>query len=518
MKLLAKQERVELSHTEKGAVGFRSAGNALLDLNFFAGSMRTMTDYDITRLFIKAFEENSDLAGKWLFYLRDVRGGLGERDSFRRIMKYFIRNMVATYFRDFDDERQTLLIEDILTYIPEYGRWDDLVYLLETNITFDPQRDDVNVIIMNIIKDQLEADLDNMNRQDPVSLLAKWLPSHPSKKDDLRAKAKLIRKHLGLSEAEYRKTLSKLRKYLNVVEVNMSANRWQEIDYKLVPSRANLVYYNAFLRHDEDRRRRYLEMLKQGKTTINAGTLFPHDIVQKYMSTSMYDYVLEELWKNLPDIGVDNRSTIVVADCSGSMWTNIDDKSGVTAMSVSVALAIYMSERLTGTFKDKFISFGSNPEFVDLTTCNTLKQKVSKVLSYDNIYKTDIFAVFRLILDTAVNNKLKQDDIPSNILIISDMEFDTNTEGSSKVLFDEISNMYDHHGYRLPRIIFWNVNSRSLTVPMRYNDNGVCLVGGFSPYILNMVMNNKLDPYECLVDILNSPRYENINFNIDDYR
>jgi hypothetical protein len=230
------------------------------------------------------------------------------------------------------------------------------------------------------------------------------------------------------------------------------------------------------------------------------------------------DAAIEALWKALPDTVKDCGNTIVVADGSGSMATRVDQKSSVTALDVANALAIYFAEYSSGQFKDKYITFSENPQIVDFSKCNSLHAKLQTALAHCEVANTNIEKVFDLILTSAVNNRMSQDDLPANILIISDMEFDgCATSGNSSrweryrptaKLFDNISQRYAAAGYKMPRLVFWNVNSRTGTIPVKENDLGVALVSGFSTNIAKMVMSGKTDPYECLLETLNSERYD----------
>ena len=503
-------EDYNTSITENGAVGYKSQGSKLVDLNFSTSSMRHMTESEIVDKFMDAYYENNMLAMKWLFYMSDVREGLGERRSFRIIMDYLSR------------EFETVAIE-VLHLIPDYSRWDNLIVLIECNNAHI-----VNEVI-GIIKEQFSNDLYNMNNNKPISLLGKWLPSENASSPITKDRAKTIRQCFGLTSKQYRKSLSQLRKYLNVVECKMSAKEWSEIDYSAVPSKANLTYSNAFLRNDEERRKEYLESLKKGEAKINAGVLFPHDIVHKYKvddndwycyRCNNYDETLEQLWKNLKDVG-NISNTLVVADGSGSMTCTIDNKSSTTALDVANALAIYCGERCSGEFKDKYITFSMRPQLVDFSNAQSLKEKLEITSKHYEIANTNIEAVFDLILKTAKDNNMSQDEIPQNVLIISDMEFDHcarygNVRNISTKLFKEIESRYIEAGYKLPRLVFWNVNSRTNTIPVRENDLGVALVSGFSVNTMNMVMNGELDPYKCLIKELNKERYAPIEIALDD--
>lgn len=356
-----------------------------------------------------------------------------------------------------------------------------------------------------------------------ISLLAKWLPSENASSNKTKQYAKIIRQGLGMTSRDYRKMLSKMRKYIDVVECKMSAKQWNEINYEAVPSRANLIYNGAFLRNDEERRREYLSKLEKGEVKINAGTLYPHDIVHKYESNGWgrslksYDATLEGLWKALPDTVKGAENTIVVADGSGSMTCNVGNNTNVTALDVANALAIYFAERSSGEFKDKYITFSHRPQLVDFSNAKSLRDKLQIALSHCEVADTNIEATFDLILRTAINNNMSQEDMPKNILIISDMEFNNAVyRRPDEILFATIANKYAEHGYKLPRLVFWNVNSRTGTIPVKENELGVALVSGFSVNIVNMVMSNKLDPYECLLDVLNTERYQPIEDAVKD--
>ena len=401
---------------------------------------------------------------------------------------------------------------------------------------------------MEIIDSQLVMDMDAMKHGDEsISLLAKWLPSPNASSAKTKELAKIIYKEFGMSEKEYRKILSSLRGYLDVVERKMSANQWDKIKYEAVPSRANLIYKNAFLKHDEDRRVEYLKALERGETKINSSVLYPHDIVHKYREEcgygcyrgcGDYDASLEAMWKALPDTVNGGGSTIVVADGSGSMMTPVGTGTNVQALDVAQALAIYFAEHAKGPYHNRYITFSSHPQFVCFNDEMTLKDKITEAWTHNECSNTNIEAVFDLILETAVRNHLHQDDIPVNVLIISDMEFDSCAEYSRVMakdwsgrpyprmkqvdltLFKVIEERYRNAGYKLPRLIFWNVNSRTGAIPVRENDMGVALVSGFSVNICKMVMSGEADPYKCLLETLNSPRYQAVETFIKtgDYR
>lgn len=491
-----------VSVTENGAVGYRTTGKALLDLNFAVASLRNASEQDISKRFNKAFFEDKVTAMKWLFFARDVRGGLGERRLFRSCM--------VPLANDFPE-----YAAPVLSLVPEYGRWDDLWCLLDT-----PLADKV----IELVGTQLHDDMCGYKEKKPISLLAKWIPRCKASSRQTRRYGQLLRSGLGMTERDYQHTLADLSRYLVVVEQQMSSQTWDGIDYQRVPSRANLIYNDAFLRHDTERRREFLERVENGDAKINAGTLFPHDIVNKYRRTNSVDATLEALWSNLPDTVQGCGNTIVVQDDSGSMtWVTLPS-STARPLEVANALAIYFAERSSGQFKDQYITFSDRPELINLSNGKNLYERLQIVHKCHAGANTNVEAVFDLILNTAISKHMEQSELPANVLIISDMEFDScascgappkdrwgySTSRPNARLFDEIKLQYEQAGYKMPRLVFWNVASRSGTIPVKENDMGVALVSGFSVNIAKMVMSGKLDPYECLLETLNTERYQPI--------
>lgn len=494
------KKRENYSMTENGAIGYKSTGSALVDLNYKVSSLRQSTEEEIVALFDNAFNENKEYALKWLFFARDVREGLGERRLFRICYKRLAELDIVAFCNNLDN-------------IAEYGRWDDLVSLIGINKTTDGY-------IIDIIKKQLEQDKTNLKVGKPISLLGKWLPSENASSTNTKIQAKRVRRLLELSPRKYRLLLSELREYLQVVEVQMCNNNWNEIDYEKVPSLANLKYKNAFLRHDETRRSQYLASVEKGTSKMNMSVATPVDVVSGYSTGRLwsvalkeYDQTLELAWKNLKDVMVED--TLVVADGSGSMTTSVGGKT--TALDVANALAIYTSEHNTGVYKNKYITFSNTPQFVDFSDKKTLRGKLEVALKHNECSNTNIEAVFDLILGVAIQNKIPKEEMINNILIISDMEFDSAQRGwrsennlLTQSLFETIKEKYNNAGYDLPRLVFWNVNSRTKTIPLTENELGVALLSGFSQNVLKMAMSSKYDPYEVLIETLDSPRYDAI--------
>lgn len=503
------EDQIGSSVTENGAVGYASSGHALADLNFAVSSLRNRSDTDVVQMFEAAYREDPQLAVVWLFFARDVRGGMGERRLFRLCMDWLA-------------DQHTDVAKKLLRLIPYYGRWDDVVELLGTALHHDALR---------MIRDQLFLEM-HSGEDEEISLLSKWLPSECSRTPRKKRQALTIMQFLGMSPRTYRQMLSALRKRLDVVERKMSAGEWEQIKYSSVPSRANLIYNDAFLRHDEERRREFLSRVQSGEEKINASVLFPHDIVHKYGNAANMNPSLEALWDALPDTVPDGGSTIVVADGSGSMCHRIGN-TDVTALQVANALAIYFAERLPEPFRCKYITFSMNPQFVQLPRGGLLCQKIREALKHNEVANTNVKAVFDLLRHTAVDNHLKQEEIPSNILILSDMEFDQcaaagyegqkspwgsmwfNSKRVDAPLFKQIEEEWAQDGYKLPRLVFWNIMSRTNTIPLRENDMGVALVSGFSPNIAEMVMGAELDPMTALLKVLYGERYTPVRIALD---
>lgn len=475
--------------TENGAAGYVTTGKNIVDMFFKISSYRNMPESAIKADFAKVYAENPDLAVKFAFYVGDIREGLGERRAFKAMIEWL------STVEKFDK---------LIKYIPEYNRFDSLFVLRGTALENQ---------MVKVIKQQLVSD---KNDEHP-SLLAKWMPSINTSSPKTKELGRWFATQLDMTERQYRKTLSGIRQKLELVESKMCANEWNSVNYEHVPSKANLNYKDAFLKHDETRRRKFLEKVLKGEAKINSGVNFPHDVVHKYgRCPSRKDDAIEALWANLKNTLTDAASNImVVRDGSGSMTSTISGTT-ISALEVATALAIYFSERQTGEFQNKFITFSSRPEFVDLSKCKTLQEKLRVCNSYNDCSNTNIEATFDLVLKTAIQNNLKQEEIPT-LLIVSDMEFDQATslgwnarESMFVPLFKTIEKKFKAHGYELPKLIFWNVMSRTGTIPMKENAAGVGLVSGFSTNVIKAVLSNELDPYQAIVKILDSERYANI--------
>lgn len=489
--------------TENGAVAYKTTESALLDLFGVIGALRTRPSQDIINKFTKAFAEDELLAMKMLFYARNVRGGLGERRTFRTIVRYMA------------DVHSDIMRKNI-DLIPIFGRWDDLYELVGTNLEDD---------MFNLIKNQLETDLANLEKGKQISLLAKWLKSTSGVSIESAKLGKLTAKKLHLSYKEYRQILSKLRQQLNIVERNMSKDEWDNIVYREVPALAMKKYRNAFKNHNLIEFKQYIEKVKSGEETIKAATLYPYNIMEsagltdnwrnRTLMLNNWDEVLEEQWKALPNYVEGENNIMIMADTSGSM-------SG-RPLATSVGLATYFAERNHGPFKNKFIVFAGKPEFIDLKGTN-LMEKIACIPEI-NEQNTSIEKAFELILHTALNNNLSQEDLPKALIIISDMEFDDatdtekdywhrtsntakNIENHNK-LMAVLGERFKANGYVLPKIIYWNVDSRNDVYHATCEQHNVAMVSGQSASTFKTVIKSiDEDAYEMMLNALNDPMYD----------
>ena len=496
-----------ISYTENGMQGYKSTNNPYLDFLYKVSSFRGKSEDELKKIvfdFIASImnDENKNYLLKFILYIRDPRNGLGERALGRELL--------AVLFKYFDFENK----EDIFTWIVnrlyDYGRWDDLIDLIQS--FYGNEWGLVHIRqIENNLKATLENDLKIVEKKGPITLLAKWMPSINASARTTKNWAKFLCKDFGWTEKEYRQTLSKLRKYLKVTERQMSLNEWKEVDYEKVPSLANLRYKDAFLKHDEERRRDYLSKLSKGEVKINSSVNFPHDVVHKYGNegwadvVSNYDESLEQLWKNLKQIeGLDN--TLVVRDDSGSMHYHVGNSS-IKALEVATALSIYCGEHCKGEYKDKCISFSENPKYLDFSNQISLHDKLIYLYRHSELANTNIRKVFQLILKTAIENHLTQEDLPKQILIISDMEFDEGADFVGNPI-EEAQKEYEKYGYKVPKLIFWNVQNRTNTIPIKTNELGVYLLSGFSPNVLNILVNGLKNQFEALIKELDKKYQE----------
>ncbi|MBR2024478.1 MAG: DUF2828 family protein, partial [Clostridia bacterium] len=346
-----------------------------------------------------------------------------------------------------------------------------------------------------------------------VSLLGKWMPSINASKSETVLNAKKLAKFLGMNGAEYRKTLSSLRAYIKILENNLRLKDYT-FDYSKQPSNAMYKYRKAFMRNDGERYADYLDSVSRGEKKMNTGNLYPYELVAPYLNRYYIRNLSKEeklsvntTWNSLPNYGGE-ENILAVIDGSGSMYSNWWD--GPSPASVALSLGLYFAERNKGAFANHFITFSERPRLIELKG-ETFLDKLQYAMTFDEIANTDIEAVFKLILNTAVKNSLPQEELPSKIVIISDMEFDHCAENADMTNFQNAKTMFEENGYKLPELVFWNVNSRNEQQPVTKNEQGVALVSGCTPRLFSMIAGGITDPYTFMLEVLNNVRYSVIS-------
>ena len=477
--------------TENGAVAHKSTKSALYDLFALGGAYRGRSNEDIVLLFKNAYEEDTLNAVKCLFYLRDILEGQGERDFFRICLHWLAKTNPE-------------VVKHNLLNVPTFGRWDDLYCLVGTPVEKD---------MFAVIKSQLVLDIQSKT----PSLLAKWLKSENTSSETSCLLGSKTRKYLRMTHKEYRKTLSYLRSKINVLEKLMSENRWEEIEFDKIPSRAGLVYRNAFARHDVNRR--YEKFAKDENSTVNAKALYPYECVEAVLKNSRWSWggydlnmedtdraMINKYWDNLTDwFNSQSLNALCMVDTSGSM-------SG-RPINVAISLGLYCAERAKGPFAGYYMSFASRPQLIK-TEGVDFCDKVVRIYQTNLVDNTNLEAAFDLLLTTAKENFCAQEDIPENLIIVSDMEIDAargiyfgRTDKKTETLMEQIRQKWENNGYKMPHLIYWNVDARDNTIL----DSGpnVSYVSGFSPVIFQLIMSGKKG-YDLMMEKLNSSRYNSI--------
>lgn len=466
------KEMYNFAFTENGDKAFLSTGSYCLDYFSIIGGMR-YNYQDSINLFLQAYYENPKLAIKLLFFVRDIKEGLGERNIFR-----YTFNMLSNMYPD--------VCKQLIEYIPTYGRYDDLLCCYDTPIRKD---------IIDLIKKQLQEDIQNKQNNKPISLLSKWLPSINTSSVEARTLALKLSQSLSMTKEEYRKTLSYLRKDL-IIENNLREKNYT-FDYAKVPGGAMYKYKMAFYANDIERYQDYINNVKSGNSKMNTKTLYPYQVIrslQDYSISKEEKEALDVIWNNFDRTNISSK-TIVVRDGSGSMY----DAKPASAISVATSLAILFAEQLQGEFQNKFITFSSHPKLVEIKG-NTISEKYDYITKYNEVANTDIKKVYDLILKVYQSKKFQKEDALERIVIISDMEFDEipNYDKASYLYFKE---QFEKIGYQIPEVVFWNVRARNVHFPT-INSSNVKLVSGASQNIINKIVNNEEDAYNLMIECI----------------
>lgn len=484
--------------TENGAVAYNSTLSKVYDMFAFGGAYRTRDDDDCILLFKNALEENETLAMKCLFYIRDIRGGQGERRFFRVCFHWLAKNYEEIARRNLEN-------------LAEYGRWDDLYCLIDTPLEAE---------MFAFIRKQLNADLDSLNLDNAgVSLLAKWLKSENASSFETKILANKTRQYLKLSHKDYRKLLSMLRTRINIVEKLMSENRWNEIEFDKIPSKAGLIYRNAFA-HKEIIAEKYADFMASKTTKVNASSLYPYEIVNKVTKkinwsgsvsiTETERETLNKYWDNQKDYLQGKKcKAMCIVDTSGSMDSSYG--TSVAPIDVAISLGMYCGERIGEPFNNHFISFSSKPKLIEIEGTDFV-DKVRRIYNQNLCENTDLKAVFDLFKRLIENGEIERDELPDTLIVISDMEIDRMSYWRSKNQVNSEMEMlrknWANSGLKLPNLVYWNVCARNNTI-LDGNEN-TTYVSGCSPVIFESVLTGKTGKDLMLDKLLYSGRYDNV--------
>lgn len=450
------------TRTENGALTYKSSFNKNLDLFFLGGAARKYDMIQIRSLVADAWNEDPKTCLKVLLFLRDIREGAGEKRIYREAMNYILPKV----------DKRTLIEATI-----EMGSWKDVFQFLP----LDAYKD--------FVKERYEEHVKTQS----YDLMEKYMPSIGGKWNSV---AEQLAKHLGLTPKEYRKYLSKARASLKVVERNLCAKTYEEIDYSKLPSQAGLRYRNAFMNHDGERYKEYLNEVTSGKKKMNTSTLAPYEILKPLIMKAIQhrykeadNVVIETAWNEFTKKIIPAKRGIVVADVSGSMCYD--------PLCISVSLGMFYAQCNNGIFHNKLITFSQNPNFITFEDSDSLEDKIDKIVSADWGMNTDLEAVFDLILKTAVEYHLPESEMPEVVYIVSDMELDICTSDSTN--FEYIKKLYKESGYEMPTLVFWNVNSHGRNVPVKSDENNTILLSGASANLFNIAVNGNINPLEIMM-------------------
>lgn len=485
--------------TENGAIAHKTTLNKVYDMFALGGAYRNRTDEDCILLFKNALEEDETLTIKCLFYLRDIRGGQGERRFFRVCFNWLAKNYPEIARRN-------------LVNLAEYGRYDDLYCVVDTPVEKD---------MFNLIKEQLEKDIQSLNAgpNEGVSLLAKWLKSENASSKETKRLGNKTRIALGLTHKAYREILSALRTRINIVEKLMSEGRWLEIVFSKLPSKAGLKYRNAFA-HRDVIAAQYKEFMADKTTKVNAGTNYPYEMVREvtkhlnhyyweedYKWTEEERNALQKYWEQQKDYLQGNPCKMIgVIDTSGSMENGYGN---VAPIDVAISIGMYAAERLGGPFKNHFITFASQPQLIEIEGIDFV-DKVKRIYDKNLVDNTDLRAAFNLIKSIALQPGVRREDVPTKLVVVSDMEIDGGSYWRNKFIrkteMENIREEWAMAGLEMPHLIYWNVNARQNLI---LDSDEATYVSGCSPVIFESILTGK-SGWDLCYDKLMSERYEQV--------
>jgi len=541
----------------KGSDVFSSSGDPRVDLSVkcVRGANATTLSSALDSVLAIKTQQALEDAFVLAFHSRNIRGGKGERDIFQTLFRRLC-------------ETETRIAQKMLDLIPQYGCWNDLVVLAESA----PM--ETSAMIVDLYANTL---FQENKEEKPKTLAAKWAPREGSKHSDIAKRIanvlfphQLVGKHSG-QMAHYRRLIANLNAKLKTVETLMCSNRWDEIVPSTVPGRANKVYSKAFLnlpsnykgenkngsqfRHPDYEKRMecrrkfeaHFARAAKGEAKVHgADTLFPHELVIKAsgypeMTQAEKDHV-NAVWLSMVQKAKDGGGlgrSIFMSDFSGSM-------SG-TPYWVSMALGILGSQVCSDEFKDKLMTFDSNPTWHHFQEGSDLFARI-RTIEESGIgqgLSTDFQKAMDLVLSTLKEKRVRPGEEPENLIVLTDMCWDQ--AYSSSESSDYTRNRYRHvvktaswqthlemiaeafkragedmwgpgMGFTVPRIVIWNLRADPQTDYHATADTpGVAMLSGWSPTQFEVLQKEgprQLTVYEILRLELDDEKYQVIRDRI----
>ena len=539
-----------ISKTANGGNAFKSTGSAIVD--YFMLFMRDLSISDSYDHLEKCWKEDPKKTVAIIFNGRDRLNGKKEKKVANEAMLWLRKNKFETYMCN------------IKLYVEKYGRWKDLQFI-SYNLKNIDHKIEMNIIAQKLIEDKI-----NLDNNKPVSLCAKWAPSENDRNDRQRQFAKKVASVIyGCKDtykmSKYRKQyLVPLRKQIDIVESKMCDNKWGTIKYENIPGVASNKLKNAFIKHDEERYKKYLGDVAASVKKINVTGILPHELAGVYIkdlekfNKGEVCQTTEMQWKaiveNVRKSGnFDNAISIV--DVSGSMF---NAKNGSIPAQVAVALGIITALCCKGDFANKIITFSENPQLVDLITASaaekpkiengdaseaggavsssvsnnipSLHECIKNIMGVDYGFSTDFLRCNEEIINYAIKYKVPQDKMPKKLFVFTDMQFNNTITGNFErdyrnnrdntnaldTVYKSIVKLYEANNYKAPKFIFWNLNSDSNEVfPVNCDTEGTAIVSGFSEQLLKIFMNYDEFKPEFIVNEILAPYLEDIIINDD---
>ena len=435
-----------------------------------------------------------------------------------------------------------------------YGSWKDMKYLFN-------ELQDCPIELVNVINAQITDDLDNMNNNKPCSLVAKWVPREKSKKfgwiHQCLAKSYFeqfgnstngwTKRAIDKAQTYYRKRLSSLNKYIDTVQVKQCGHMWKSIDFDKVTSitmmKQRLSFLNDMGESNSDRiicrqkMLQYIEEVKAGEKEIKGKNTSMSDFVKAALNIQDGEneeqerFIINEAWKNNSSNTKSLENVIAMVDTSSSM-----DNDNSNPLFTAMGLGIRIAEK--SKLGKRIMTFNSNPSWINLEECIDFVDEVKLVRDADWGKNTDFHKAMNLILDQIKTNKIPAEDVEDLVLVVfSDMQFDAEETISGPVSgpiksvetiipiisqkFHDVGIEVCGKGYKMPHILFWNLQSTNGFPDLSYQNN-ITMLSGYSPALFNSFIQSStnglkdVSPWRMLTNMLNNRRYNHLEYLISE--